>query len=188
MGAYHHSQEMMAMVLAKFQETQRLQEEQYLGFREELRSINSTLGTIIGVMKEVLNTKGDTVAQQEAPDTHLDDELPTTSAGASGQEARPQDHHTSTPPPADGEPPRKRSLRSRTKTEKDAKTLPRNETTQNVIFLSHLVTRSILKLPQLHFLCPFGQILQHSPILSTKINTLKAQNNLESVCDFEKVY
>ncbi|KAJ1124744.1 hypothetical protein NDU88_003193 [Pleurodeles waltl] len=30
MGAYHHSQETMAMVLAKFQETQRLQEEQYL--------------------------------------------------------------------------------------------------------------------------------------------------------------
>ncbi|KAJ1201228.1 hypothetical protein NDU88_005042 [Pleurodeles waltl] len=46
MGAYHHSQETMATVLAKFQETQRLQEEQYLGFREELRSINSTLGTM----------------------------------------------------------------------------------------------------------------------------------------------
>ncbi|KAJ1151321.1 hypothetical protein NDU88_004104 [Pleurodeles waltl] len=29
MGAYHHSQETMATVLAKFQETQRLQEEQY---------------------------------------------------------------------------------------------------------------------------------------------------------------
>ncbi|KAJ1091714.1 hypothetical protein NDU88_004831 [Pleurodeles waltl] len=36
MGAYHHSQETMATVLAKFQETQRLQEEQYLGFKEEL--------------------------------------------------------------------------------------------------------------------------------------------------------
>ncbi|KAJ1152652.1 hypothetical protein NDU88_005427 [Pleurodeles waltl] len=31
MGAYHHSQETVATVLAKFQETQRMQEEQYLG-------------------------------------------------------------------------------------------------------------------------------------------------------------
>ncbi|KAJ1162619.1 hypothetical protein NDU88_003087 [Pleurodeles waltl] len=120
MGAYHHSQETMATVLAKFQETQRLQEEQYLGLREELRSINSTLGTIVGVLKEVLNTRRDTVAQQGAPDTSKDIELPTTSAGASGQE--PLDHHPSTPPPAEGEPPRKCSLRSRTKTENNAKT------------------------------------------------------------------
>ncbi|KAJ1199620.1 hypothetical protein NDU88_003453 [Pleurodeles waltl] len=117
MGAYHHSQETMATVLAKFQETQRMQEEQYLGFREELRTISSTLGTIIGVLKEVLNTRRDTVAQQGAPDTCMDDELPTISAGASGQ-----DHHTSTPPTADREPPRKRSLRSRNRTEHDAKT------------------------------------------------------------------
>ncbi|KAJ1119914.1 hypothetical protein NDU88_008097 [Pleurodeles waltl] len=116
------TQETMVTVLAKFQETQRLQEEQYLGFREELRAINSTLGTIVGVLKEVLNTRRDTVAQQGDPDTSMDDELPTTSAGAGGQEAPPQDHHTSTPPPAEREPPRKRSLRSRTKTENDAKT------------------------------------------------------------------
>ncbi|KAJ1123785.1 hypothetical protein NDU88_002252 [Pleurodeles waltl] len=122
MGAYHHSKETMATVLAKFQEIQRLQEEQYLGIREELKSINSTLVTIVGVLKDLLNTRRDTVAQQEAPDTSLDDELPTTSAGASGQEAPPQDHDTSTPPAADGEPPRKRSLRSRTKTENNAKT------------------------------------------------------------------
>ncbi|KAJ1129972.1 hypothetical protein NDU88_008332 [Pleurodeles waltl] len=118
MGAYHHSQEMTATVLAKFQESQRLQEEQYLGFREELRTINSTLGTIVGVLKEVLNTRRETVAQHGAPDTSMDDELPNTSAGASGQDAPPQDHHTSTPPPAEGEPPCKRSLRSRTKTER----------------------------------------------------------------------
>ncbi|KAJ1179599.1 hypothetical protein NDU88_004833 [Pleurodeles waltl] len=122
MGAYHHSQETMAMVLAKFQETQRLQEEQYLGFREELKAINSTLGTIVGVLKELVNTRRDTVAQEGAPDTSPDDELPTTSAGASGQDAPPQDHDTRTTPPADGEPPRKRSLRSRTKTENNAKT------------------------------------------------------------------
>ncbi|KAJ1091093.1 hypothetical protein NDU88_004220 [Pleurodeles waltl] len=122
MGAYHNSQETKATVLAKFQETQRLQEEQYLGFREELRAIHSTLGTIVGVLKEVLNTRWDTVALKGAPDTSMDDELPTTSTGASGQETPPQDHHTSTPPPAEGEPPRKWSLRSRTKTENDAKT------------------------------------------------------------------
>ncbi|KAJ1109697.1 hypothetical protein NDU88_007057 [Pleurodeles waltl] len=122
MGAYHHSQEKMATVLAKFQETQRMQEEQYLGFMEELRTISFALGTIVGVLKEVLNTRRDTVALKEAPDTSMDDELPTTSAGANGHYAPPQDHHTSTPPPADGEPPRKRSLRSRNKTEHDAKT------------------------------------------------------------------
>ncbi|KAJ1206811.1 hypothetical protein NDU88_002208 [Pleurodeles waltl] len=112
----------MATVLAKFQETQRLQEEQYLRFREELRTISSTLGTIVGVLKEILNTRRDTVALQGALDTSMDDELPTTSARASGQDAPPQDHHTSTPPPADGEPPRKRSLRSRNRTENDGKT------------------------------------------------------------------
>ncbi|KAJ1150850.1 hypothetical protein NDU88_003638 [Pleurodeles waltl] len=121
MGAYHHSQETMATVLAKFQETQRLQEEQYLGIREEGKSINTTLVTIVGVLKDLENTRRDTVAQQGAPDTSLDDEQPTTSASASGQEAPPQDHNTSTPPPADGEPPRKQSLRSRTKTENNAK-------------------------------------------------------------------
>ncbi|KAJ1082530.1 hypothetical protein NDU88_002695 [Pleurodeles waltl] len=147
MGAYHHSQETMAMVLAKCQETQRLQEEQYLGFREELKSINITLGTIVGVLNELVNTRRDTVAQQGAPDTSLDDELPTTSTSASGQEAPQQDHNTSTPPPANGEPPRKRSLRSRTKTENKAKTPRRNKTTLNVILLSHFVTLSILKLP-----------------------------------------
>ncbi|KAJ1123246.1 hypothetical protein NDU88_001719 [Pleurodeles waltl] len=64
MGAYHHSQETMATVLAKFQETQRMQEEQYLGFREELRTISSALGTIVGVLKERFITRRDTVALQ----------------------------------------------------------------------------------------------------------------------------
>ncbi|KAJ1148566.1 hypothetical protein NDU88_001394 [Pleurodeles waltl] len=122
MGAYHHSQETMATVLAKFQETQRMPDEQYLGFSEELRTISSALGTIVGVLKDIQKTMRDTVALQGAHDTSLDDELPTTSAGASGQDAPPQDHHTSTPPPADGQPPRKRSLRSRNRTEQDGKT------------------------------------------------------------------
>ncbi|KAJ1215488.1 hypothetical protein NDU88_003096 [Pleurodeles waltl] len=108
----------MATVLARFQETQRLQEDQYLGFREELRTISSALGTIVGVLNLVVTTLRDTVAPQRAPDTSMDQELPTTSAGARGQEAPPQDQQgTSTPPPAEGEPPRKRSLRSRKKTE-----------------------------------------------------------------------
>ncbi|KAJ1129764.1 hypothetical protein NDU88_008129 [Pleurodeles waltl] len=67
MGAYHHSQETMATVLAKVQETQRLQEEQYLGFREELRTISSALGTIVGVLKDIQNTMRDTVALQGGP-------------------------------------------------------------------------------------------------------------------------
>ncbi|KAJ1194680.1 hypothetical protein NDU88_003966 [Pleurodeles waltl] len=98
MGAYHHSQETMATVMAKFQETQRLQEEHYLGIREELKSINTTLVIIVGVLKDLVDTRRDTVAQQGALDTSLDNEQPTTSAGTSGQEALPQDHDTSTPP------------------------------------------------------------------------------------------
>ncbi|KAJ1109282.1 hypothetical protein NDU88_006644 [Pleurodeles waltl] len=101
----------MATVLARFQEIQLLQEEQYLGFREELRNISSALATIVGALNQVITTLW-------APDTSMDQELPTTSAGASGQEAPPQDQQaTSTPPPAEGEPPRKRALRSRKKTE-----------------------------------------------------------------------
>ncbi|KAJ1171374.1 hypothetical protein NDU88_003237 [Pleurodeles waltl] len=108
----------MATVLAKFQETQRMQEEQYLGFREELRTISSALGTIVGVLNLVVTTLRDTVAPQRAPDTSMDQELHTTSAGASGQEAPPQDQQaTSTPPPTEGEPPHKRSQRSRKRKE-----------------------------------------------------------------------
>ncbi|KAJ1155648.1 hypothetical protein NDU88_008377 [Pleurodeles waltl] len=62
MEAYHHSQETMGTVLAKFQETQRLQEEHYLGIREDLKSINTTLVTIEGVLEDLLNTRSDTVA------------------------------------------------------------------------------------------------------------------------------
>ncbi|KAJ1120837.1 hypothetical protein NDU88_008986 [Pleurodeles waltl] len=72
MGAYHHSQDTMATVLAKFQETQRLQDELYLGFREELRTISSTLGTILVVLKDMQKTIWDTVALQGAPETIMD--------------------------------------------------------------------------------------------------------------------
>ncbi|KAJ1154019.1 hypothetical protein NDU88_006776 [Pleurodeles waltl] len=118
MGAYHHSQETMATVLARFQEIQLLQEQQYMGFREELRNISSAMGTIVVALNQLVTTLRDTVAPQRAPVTSIDQELPTTSAGATGQEAPTQDRQaTRTPPPAEGEPPRKRTLRSRTKTE-----------------------------------------------------------------------
>ncbi|KAJ1162543.1 hypothetical protein NDU88_003011 [Pleurodeles waltl] len=121
-GAYHHYQETMGTVLVKFKETQQLREEHYLGLREGLKSINTTLVTIAGVLAYLLNTRRDTVAHQRVPDTSLYDEKPSTSAGYSGQEAPPQEQQdTSTPPHADGEPPHKRSLRSRNKRENIAK-------------------------------------------------------------------
>ncbi|KAJ1129410.1 hypothetical protein NDU88_007780 [Pleurodeles waltl] len=99
MGAYHHSQETMATVLAKFQKNQWLHEQQYLGIREDLKSIYTTLVTIAGVLADMANTMSYTVAHQRAPDTSLNDEQPSTSAGASGQEALPQEQQdTSTHP------------------------------------------------------------------------------------------
>ncbi|KAJ1180526.1 hypothetical protein NDU88_005747 [Pleurodeles waltl] len=123
MGAYHHSQETMGTVLAKFQETQRMQEEHYLGIREDLKAINTTLVTIAGVLADLVNIRRDRVAHKRAPGTSLDDEQPSTSAGAKGQEAPPQEQQDiNTLPPAEGEPARKQSLRSRNQTENIAKT------------------------------------------------------------------
>ncbi|KAJ1099651.1 hypothetical protein NDU88_004750 [Pleurodeles waltl] len=85
----------MATVVARFQEIQLLQEQQLMGFREELRNISSAMGTIVVALNQVVTTLRDTVAPQRAPDTSMDQELPTTSAGASGQEAR---HKTNRPP------------------------------------------------------------------------------------------
>ncbi|KAJ1151059.1 hypothetical protein NDU88_003846 [Pleurodeles waltl] len=117
MGAYHHSQETMATVLARFQEIQVMQEQQYMGFREELRNISSAMGTIVGALNQIVTTLRDHVAPQRAPVTSMDQEQATTSAGASGQEAPTQQQATRTPPPTEEEPPRKRGLRSRKKTE-----------------------------------------------------------------------
>ncbi|KAJ1138827.1 hypothetical protein NDU88_005208 [Pleurodeles waltl] len=118
MGAYHHSQETMATVLARFQEIQVLQEEQFMGFREELRNISSPMGTIVVALNKIVCTLRYHVAPQRAPVTSMDQEQATTSAGASGQEAPTQEQQaTRTPTPAEGEPPRKRCLRSRKKTE-----------------------------------------------------------------------
>ncbi|KAJ1150843.1 hypothetical protein NDU88_003631 [Pleurodeles waltl] len=106
----------MATVLARFQEIQVMQEQQYMGFREELRSISSAMGTIVWALNLIVTTLRDHVAPQRAPVTSMDQEQATTSAGASGQEA-PTQQATRTPPPAEEEPPRKRGLRSRKKTE-----------------------------------------------------------------------
>ncbi|KAJ1206320.1 hypothetical protein NDU88_001727 [Pleurodeles waltl] len=118
MGAYHHSQETMATVLARFQEIQAMQEGHYMGFREELRSISSAMGTIVVALNQIVTTLRDHVAPQRAPATSMEEEQPTTSAGASGQEAPTQQQRPSrTPPPAEQELPRKKGLRSRKKTE-----------------------------------------------------------------------
>ncbi|KAJ1194255.1 hypothetical protein NDU88_003544 [Pleurodeles waltl] len=124
MGAYHHSQETMATVLARFQEIQAQQEERYMGFRDKLRTIGTAMGTIILALNQIVTTLQDHVAPQRAPVTSPDDEQPTTSAGASGQEAPTPRQATRTPPPAEDQPPRKQNLRSHKKTEKDAKTPP----------------------------------------------------------------
>ncbi|KAJ1199303.1 hypothetical protein NDU88_003140 [Pleurodeles waltl] len=113
----------MGLILAKLQETQRLQDGQYLGIREDLRDLHTTLVTIAGVLADMANTMREAVAHQQAPDTSHTEEQPSTSADASGQEAPPLEQQaTSTPPPAEGEPPCTRSLRSRQKLENIAKT------------------------------------------------------------------
>ncbi|KAJ1192698.1 hypothetical protein NDU88_002004 [Pleurodeles waltl] len=121
LGAYHHSQETMGQILDKVQETQRLQKGQYLGIREDLKDIHSTLVTIAGELADMANTMREAFEHHRAPDTSHTDAL--HSAATSGQEAPPQDQQaTSTPPPEEGEPPRKRFLRSRQKQENIAKT------------------------------------------------------------------
>ncbi|KAJ1165652.1 hypothetical protein NDU88_006069 [Pleurodeles waltl] len=69
LGAYHHSQDTMGQILAKLQETQRLQEGQYLGIREDLKHIYTILVTIAGVLADMANTMREAVAHQRAPDT-----------------------------------------------------------------------------------------------------------------------
>ncbi|KAJ1180965.1 hypothetical protein NDU88_006176 [Pleurodeles waltl] len=118
MGAYHHSQEKMATVLARLQEILLLHEQQNMGFQEELRSISSAMGTMVVGLNQIVTTLRDHVAPQRAPATSMEEEQPTTSAGASGQDAPTQQQRpTWTPPPAEQEPPRKKGLRSRKKTE-----------------------------------------------------------------------
>ncbi|KAJ1174138.1 hypothetical protein NDU88_005961 [Pleurodeles waltl] len=76
LGAHHHSQETMGQILAKFQETQRLQEGQYLGIREDLKNLYTILITIAGVLADMGKTMRETVAHQRAPDTSHTEEHP----------------------------------------------------------------------------------------------------------------
>ncbi|KAJ1181705.1 hypothetical protein NDU88_006907 [Pleurodeles waltl] len=127
----------MGQILAKLQVTQWLQEGQYPGIRDDLKDIHTILVTIAGLLADMANTMREAVAQQRAPDTSHTDEQPSTSTGASGQEALPLEQPaTSTPPPAEEEPPRKLSLRSRQKPENIAKTPPGNKTLLIVTTLS----------------------------------------------------
>ncbi|KAJ1151808.1 hypothetical protein NDU88_004587 [Pleurodeles waltl] len=123
LGAYHHSQETMGQMLDKLQENMRLQEGQYLGIREDLKYINTTLVSITGVLADMANTMRKAVQHQRVSATSQTNEQPSTSAATGGQEAPPQDQQaTCTSPPAEGEPPHKRSLRSRQKPETIGKT------------------------------------------------------------------
>ncbi|KAJ1162203.1 hypothetical protein NDU88_002676 [Pleurodeles waltl] len=113
----------MGQILIKLQETQRLQDRQYQGIRQDLKDIHTTLVTIAGVLADMANTTREAVAHHRAPDTSHTDEQLSTSVVTSGQEAPPQEQQaTSTPPPAAGEPHRKRSQQPRQKTENIAKT------------------------------------------------------------------
>ncbi|KAJ1123598.1 hypothetical protein NDU88_002066 [Pleurodeles waltl] len=105
----------MATVLARFTEIQAQREERNMGFSNELRAIATAMGTIVQALNRIETTLRDHVAPQRAPVTSQ--EQPTTSAGASGQEAPTERRATRTPPPAEEQPPRKRNLRSQMKTE-----------------------------------------------------------------------
>ncbi|KAJ1164184.1 hypothetical protein NDU88_004629 [Pleurodeles waltl] len=115
MGAYRHSQETMATVLARFTEIQAQQEERYMGFSNQLTTIATAMGSMVQALNRIEDTLRDHVAPHRAPVTSQ--EQPTTSAGASGQEAHTQRQATRTPPPAEEQPLRKRSLRPPKKTE-----------------------------------------------------------------------
>ncbi|KAJ1092012.1 hypothetical protein NDU88_005541 [Pleurodeles waltl] len=107
----------MATVLARFTEIQAQQEERYMGFREELRIIGTAMGTIVLALHRIEDALRDHGAPHRAPVTSPDQEQPTTSAGASGQEVPTPRQPPRTPPPAEEQPPRKRSLRPKKKTE-----------------------------------------------------------------------
>ncbi|KAJ1199091.1 hypothetical protein NDU88_002929 [Pleurodeles waltl] len=55
MGACHHSQETMGTVLAKFPETEQLQEGHYMGIRDDFTKIYTILVTIAQVLAEMGN-------------------------------------------------------------------------------------------------------------------------------------
>ncbi|KAJ1163485.1 hypothetical protein NDU88_003943 [Pleurodeles waltl] len=95
LGEYQHSQHTLGQILDKLQENRRLQEGQYLGIREDLKDINTTLVSIARVLADMANSMREAVAHHRAPDTSQTAEHPSISAAASRQEAR---HRNNRPP------------------------------------------------------------------------------------------
>ncbi|KAJ1135940.1 hypothetical protein NDU88_002369 [Pleurodeles waltl] len=113
LGAYKKSQNMMGQVINIMQENQRLQGD-HQEIKQELLSLNTTMLSFAGVLGDMANSMRYYMAHQRAPSTSQCTDQSSTYATASGQEALPQDSQaTSTPPPAEGEPSRKWSLRRR---------------------------------------------------------------------------
>ncbi|KAJ1198101.1 hypothetical protein NDU88_001945 [Pleurodeles waltl] len=111
LGAYHHSQEMMGQILAKLQETQRLQEGQYLGIREDLKLIYTILVTIAEVLADMANTMREAVAHQRPLKLAKPmNSLPPPPAVVDWRPSHRTDRPLSPQTPAEGEPPRKWSL------------------------------------------------------------------------------
>ncbi|KAJ1209502.1 hypothetical protein NDU88_004880 [Pleurodeles waltl] len=172
LGAYQHSQDTMGQILDILQENRWLQEGQYQGIREDLQALNPTLISIAGVLADMADIMREATAHQRAPTTSQSIDQPSTFAAASEQDAPPQDPQaTSTPPPAEGEPPRKRSMRPGQKPETLAKTTTRKLHSPDClpcVPLSHLVH---FELPFLPFLWPLGHCTY-------------ATNRLEKTLDF----
>ncbi|KAJ1211270.1 hypothetical protein NDU88_006631 [Pleurodeles waltl] len=96
------------------QEKQWLQEEHHQEIKKELQALNFTMVSITGLLGDMANIMRDYTSHQWALSTSQSTDQPSTFAAASGEEALAQDPQTtSTSLPAEGEPPRKRSLRPR---------------------------------------------------------------------------
>ncbi|KAJ1084600.1 hypothetical protein NDU88_004746 [Pleurodeles waltl] len=123
LGAYQQSQDNMGQVIDIMQKNQRLEEEHHQEIKKELQALNTTMVSIAGVLAEMANIMMEYTSHPQSPSTSKSTDQPSTSAAASGQEALPQDPQaTSTPLPAEGEPPCKCSLQLKQTPETLAKT------------------------------------------------------------------
>ncbi|KAJ1188798.1 hypothetical protein NDU88_005555 [Pleurodeles waltl] len=123
LGTYHQSQNKMRQVINIMQENHWLQGEHHQEIRQELQTLNTTMASIARLLGDMANIMRDYSSHKRAPSSSQCADQPSTSAAASGQEGLPQDPQaTSTPSPAEGEPPHKQSLRPRQTPETLAKT------------------------------------------------------------------
>ncbi|KAJ1111913.1 hypothetical protein NDU88_000185 [Pleurodeles waltl] len=114
LGVYEQTQDRMGHVITTMRENQRLQAVHHQEVMQHLQSLNANMASLVGVLCDMANTMWDNRAHQRPTSTHQYTQQPSTPSAASGQEDLPQDPQaTSTPPTAEGEPPRKRYLRSR---------------------------------------------------------------------------